>query len=183
MKLCRLETHDRYEVLKKQSDYISEGLQDCKTKNSVGVALLKLSPYIYVFAHKKQLGLDERFSVWTQLGCPTWDKVPTDRLLWQPRLTKPEAEPNTMLFKVYPNNDTVKIIWMLPDRRLWSEYKKGYMTENEMVTNFIDDYFKNRDKLEAPEADDLSEEAMKKIYQNIGKHLDASDKIVRFEKI
>lgn len=145
-KLNRLETHDRFEFLKEQKFDISECCQD----------LIKQRPFgdhpFYIFAHTR-----------------TDDDGVTKRLIWQPRLTKPKAQTNSMLFKAYPGTDLIKIIWMVPARELWEQFKKGLMTENKTVCDSINSFQNNRKKLEEPEPDDLSDEQIKKIYEEISK--------------
>ncbi|MEK6884299.1 MAG: hypothetical protein AABY22_32005, partial [Nanoarchaeota archaeon] len=47
------------------------------------------------------------------------------RLIWMPRLTKPRAETNSMLFKAYPGSDNIKVIWMIPAPEMWKQFQKG----------------------------------------------------------
>jgi hypothetical protein len=72
-----------------------------------------------------------------------------------------------MLFKAYPGTDTVKIIWIIPPREMWSQYQKGKLTASKIVTESIEEFKNNRHKLEAPEPDDLSESEMDAIYKEI----------------
>jgi len=144
MKLNRLETHDRYEHFTKQSFSIAECCQDLINKRPFGE-----HPF-YIFAHPR-----------------TDDDGVTKRLIWQPRLTKPTPQTNSMLFKVYPGTDIVKVIWMIPDRALWEQYKKGNVTENNTVRDSINDFQHNRKKLEQKEPDDLSDDQIDAIYRNI----------------
>lgn len=144
MKLNRLETHDRYEHFTKQNFSIGECCQDLINKRPFGD-----HPF-YIFAHAR-----------------TDDDGVTKRLIWQPRLTKPLAQTNSMLFKAYPGSDNVKIIWMIPAPELWAQYEKGKVTENSVVTQSIEDYKHHRSKLEAKEPDDLTEEQIDAIYRQI----------------
>ena len=76
MKLNRLETHDRLLHLKKdQEAIIFQGAQDCLKKNTDSLSMQMHSPYVYLFAHPR-----------------TAEDGVTQRLLWQPRLTKPAAQ-------------------------------------------------------------------------------------------
>ena len=88
-------------------------------------------------------------------------------MIWQPRLTKPRAQTNSMLFKAYPGSDNIKIIWMIPERSMWKQYEKGKLTENELVSQSIHDFENNRDKLEAPEEDDLNDRQVSAVYSQI----------------
>ena len=139
-----LETHDRYqEFTKKQMD-IGECCQDLIDQRPFG------SHPFYIFAHAR-----------------TEDDGVTKRLIWQPRLTKPKAQTNSMLFKVYPGSDNVKVIWMIPARELWGNYNKGLIMENKTVRDSIHDFAMNRDQLEAKEDDDLDDATIDKIYEEI----------------
>jgi hypothetical protein len=73
-----------------------------------------------------------------------------------------------MLFKAYPGTDNIKVIWMIPDRNLWGQYKKGNVTENETVAQSIWDFRFNRNELEQPEKDDLSDIQIDSIYRDLG---------------
>lgn len=139
-----LETHDRYqEFTKKQMD-IGECCQDLIDQRPFG------SHPFYIFAHAR-----------------TEDDGVTKRLIWQPRLTKPKAQTNSMLFKAYPGSDNVKVIWMIPARELWGNYNKGLIMENKTVRDSIHDFVMNRDQLEAKEDDDLDDATIDKIYEEI----------------
>ncbi len=144
MKLNRLETHDRYQQFTKQSFNIAECCQDLINQRPFG------NYPFYIFAHTRT---DE-------------DGV-TKRLIWQPRLTKPKSQTNSMLFKAYPGTDKVKIIWMLPTRELWDQYKKGNVTESETVLYSIDMFENHRNLLDAKEDDDLTDERIDQIYRDL----------------
>lgn len=133
----------------------------------------------YIFAHKRQIGCDEKISIFQQdvrdaLINPLYirrftslDQVPTDRLIWQARLTKPAAQTNSMLFKAKPGSDCIRVIWMIPERELWDQYLKGNMTENKTVCESIYNFQHNLAQLEAPESDDLTDEQIKSIYKEL----------------
>jgi len=144
MKINRLDAHDRFEHFKKQDFDIGACCQD----------LINQRPYgdhpFYIFAHPRTLE----------------DGV-TKTLIWQPRLTKPRAQTNSMLFKAYPGTDVIKIIWMIPARELWEQFTKGKMTENKIVCDSIENFTKHRDQLEAREDDDLSDEKIDAIYRTL----------------
>jgi hypothetical protein len=145
MKIQLLDAHDRLiHFNKTQAKDISECCQD----------LIKQRPFgdhaFYIFAHAR-----------------TDDDGTTKRLIWQPRLTRPRAQTNSMLFKGYPGTDLVSIIWMIPDRNLWSQYDKGKLTESSVVSNSIHDFLNAREKLEASDPEDLSEQEILKIYAEI----------------
>jgi len=144
MKIDRLETHDRYKHFTKQSFNISECCQNLINQRPFGE-----HPF-YIFAHTR-----------------TDDDGTTKRLIWQPRLTKPKAQTNSMLFKAYPGTDVIKILWMIPAREMWDQYKKGNVTQNETVMQSIRDFENNREFLEKKEDDDLSDAQIDAIYQSI----------------
>ena len=144
MKINPLDAHDRYKHFTKQSFYISECCQDLINQRPFGD-----HPF-YIFAHAR-----------------TDDDGSTKRLIWQPRLTKPKAQTNSMLFKAYPGTDIIKLIWMIPARELWDQYTKGKMMENKTVSESIDLFQNNRKKLEEKEPDDMTDEQVDAIYREI----------------
>lgn len=149
MKVDRLETHDRFEHFTKQNFDISECCNE----------VIKNRPPefgnhpFYIFAHPR-----------------TDDDGFNQRLIWQPRLTKPKAQSNSMLFKAYPPTDVLKVIWMIPKPELWGQYSKGLICENKLISESIHDFQFNRNKLEEQDRDDLSEEKIKKIYEEIARN-------------
>ncbi len=175
MKINILEAHDRLESFQQQSDYISKGCQDC----------IRLRPdefknhAFYIFAHKRELGIDERLSIFNidlqrSIAMPTYlrkyvrlENVPTARLIWEPRLTKPKPQTNSMLFKAYPPSDRIKVIWILPAREMWDSYIKGNLTEDKIVCDSIHDFENNRSKLEMKECDDLEDSKIESIYNEM----------------
>jgi hypothetical protein len=141
MKINPLDAHDRFQYFTKQQFSIAECCQDLINKRPFGDY-----PF-YIFAHAR-----------------TADDGANKRLIWQPRLTKPKAQSNSMLFKAYPGSDVIKIIWMIPAKELWGQYQKGLLTENKTVTESIYNFINHREKLEAKEEDDLSDEKIDAIY-------------------
>lgn len=144
LKLDPFETHDRYESFVKQNFDIGECCQDLINKRPFG------NHAFYIFAHAR-----------------TDDDGVTKRMIWQPRLTKPKAQTNSMLFKAYPGTDNVKIIWMIPAREMWPQFERGKMTENELVWQSIQDFQYNREKLEEAESDDLNDAQIDMVYREI----------------
>lgn len=144
MKINPLDAHDRYQHFTKQSFDIAECCQDLINKRPFGD-----HPF-YIFAHSR-----------------TEEDGATKRLIWQPRLTKPKAQTNSMLFKAYPGTDIIKVIWMIPARELWSQYTKGKITQNKTVCESIKDFQHNRNKLEEKEDDDMTDEQIDGIYREI----------------
>jgi hypothetical protein len=146
MKLNRFETHDRLLQFTKQKDHISQGCQDC----------IKNRPEefgdhpFYIFAHVR-----------------THDNGHTKRLIWEPRLTKPKAQTNSMLFKAFPPSDKINIIWMIPDRSLWNAYGRDLMFEDDITAKSIKAFQFDRASLEFKEEDDLSEEKIEHIYREM----------------
>lgn len=151
MKVNILEAHDRYEHFTKQNFNISECCQDLIDQRPFG------NHVFYIFAHPR-----------------TDDDGVTKRMIWQPRLTKPKAQTNSMLFKAYPGTDMIKIIWMIPERHLWSQFSKGLLLENNVICESIQNFQFNREKLEKIEEDDLSDERINAIYHDIAVQGDKS---------
>jgi len=151
MKINRLEAHDRLLHLKQeQSLNISQGCEDCLKKNPLSLALQERSPYIYIFAHPR-----------------TADDGVNKRMLWQPRLMKPEAQTNSYLFRVHSKTDNIEICWLIPPKDMWSQYKKGNVTEHEIVNWSVDQFVNNKKGLEQPEKDDLPENLCQDIYKAV----------------
>lgn len=144
MKLNILDAHDRLKSFTKQNFDISECCQDLINQRPFGD-----HPF-YIFAHTR-----------------TEEDGATKRLIWQPRLTKPTAQTNSMLFKAYPGTDLIKVIWMIPARELWGQFQKGLLLENRLICDSIHDFENNRGKLEKMEDDDLSDQAIDAIYREI----------------
>ena len=161
MKINRLETHDRLQHFTKQQDNISQCCQQIINQRPFGDR-----PF-YLFAHKREIGMDERFSLLLTGKFRDITDVPTARIIWQPRLTKPKAQTNSMLFKGYPGTDEVKVIWIIPERELWDQYKLGKMTESQIVLESIDKFENDRASLERPEDDDARDQEIDSAYKSI----------------
>lgn len=149
MKLNRLETHDRYQHFTKQDFDIGECCNE----------VIKNRPPefgnrpFYIFAHTR-----------------TDDDGVTQRLIWQPRLTRPKAQANSMLFKAYPPGDTLKVVWLIPKAELWGQFAKGLVCENRTVSESIENFKNNKHILERPDPEDLNDEAAWAIYQEIARN-------------
>ncbi len=173
MKVNILETHDRLLEFKKQGDYISQGCEDCIKNRPEEFGNL---PF-YIFAHKREIGQDERFSIWAS----NLDKykslfdVPTHRFIWMPRLTKPIPQTNSMLFKYYPEDQSLHIKWMIPQEELWQQYEKGKMTEQSIVQWSIHMYKNKREELGWDDDDDLPLTKVHQIRKEIGRNKAARD--------
>jgi len=175
MKINLLETHDRLLEFNRQADYISKGCQNCIENRPPEFGF---HPF-YIWAHKRVKELDERIADYNKdiqrsivdisymRKYSKLEDVPTARLIWVPRLTKPKAEENSMLFKAYPPGDNIRVIWMIPDRALWGQYDKGDVIENQTVYDSIRDFLTNKEKLEIKEDDDLSDHIVDSIYKEI----------------
>jgi len=148
MKLNRLETHDRLLHYKKNDFDIGICCQDLINKRPFGDY-----PF-YIFAHVR-----------------TDDDGIKKRLIWQPRLTKPKAQTNSMLFKAFPGSDNIRICWMIPAPEMWAQYKKGNITEDEITSWSIEQYKNNRTQLEMKEPDDLEDWQIDDIYTEISKSI------------
>lgn len=144
MKINPLDAHDRLKHFTSQSFDIAECCQDLIDKRPFG------DHAFYIFVHAR-----------------TDDDGVTKRLIWQPRLTKPQAQENSMLFKAYPGTDLIKVIWMIPAREMWTQFRKGLLTENKTVIESIYAFLHNKAKLEAKEDDDLPDETIDQIYKEI----------------
>ena len=153
MKINHLDAHDRLKHFRKQDFSIGECVQDMINQRPFG------EHAFYIFVHPRT---DE-------------DGV-TKRMIWQPRLTKPLMQSNSMLFKGYPGTDHVKVIWILPPEELWGQYDKGLMTENETITESIYNYRNHKKKMEAKEPDDLEDWQIDDIYRHISRSFGKGNK-------
>jgi hypothetical protein len=144
MKVSFNETHDRLQHFTKQSFNIAECCQNIINQRPFGNI-----PF-YIFAHAR-----------------TDDDGVNKRLIWQPRLSKPKAQTNSMLFKAYPGTDIIRVLWMIPDRSMWSQFQKGLMMENKTICESIHSFLHDRVKLEAPDPEDLTDEQMASVYSDI----------------
>lgn len=144
MKLNRLETHDRFQHLIKQDFDIGKCCEDLLNKRPFGN-----NPF-YIFAHAR-----------------TAEDGVTKILIWQPRLTKPRSQSNSMLFKAYPGTDNIRVIWIIPDKALWNQYIKGNVTENPLVQESIHNYIHKRQDLDKKEEGDLNDHQIDMIYRQI----------------
>ncbi len=164
MQIDTLETHDRLLEFQKQADLIAQGVQDCID----GVPDTIKMPF-YVFGHPRTLGMDEKRDFAISNGIVDVRHIPSTRMVWMPRIEKPRAVLNSYLFKATKGTDVIRIIWILPPREIWDCFKPGQMTENDSAWVSIQNYQYAKDKLEAPEHDDLTEDQkidfMKKIRQ------------------
>lgn len=151
MKLNRLETHDRLLHFKEeQAINIFQGAEDCLKRNLLSLALQERSPYVYLFAHPR-----------------TAEDGVTKVMYWQPRLTKPEAQENSYLFRALSKSDVVETIWFLPPKDMWKQFDKGNMLEADHISISIWNYRNKKRELEMSHPDDLSEEKIRDIYRKI----------------
>jgi hypothetical protein len=151
MKIDRLETHDRLLHLKKdQSQNIFQGAEDCLKKNPLSLAIQEKCPYVYIFAHPR-----------------TDDDGVTKRMLWQPRISRPEPQSNSYLFRATSKTDIIEVCWLIPAKEMWSQYKQGNITESDLVTWSLNQYRFNRKSLSQPHKDDLKEELGSAIFRRI----------------
>jgi len=151
MKINRLETHDRLMHFKKdQEANIFQGAEDCLKKNPLSLAIQDKSPYVYIFAHPR-----------------TADDGVNKRMLWDPRLSIPEPQTNSYLFRAISKTDIIEVIWMLPPVETWPQYKKGNITESNWCRWSIDMYTKNRKELDKPHPEDMPEDQTRWILKSI----------------
>ncbi len=141
MKVDKFETHDRLlNYHEKQLD-MSDAIMDC-IKNVPD----DIKGPFYVYGHSRSVQFDEKESI-VRLG----NHAPDKRLIWIPRITKPEASPNSYLFLCKKNSDVIEIIWMIPPVELWEEYAPGKMMHNENIWISINSFKSNLDLLNAPD--------------------------------
>lgn len=173
MKVDILDAHDRHQHFTHQDSGIEDYCQKIIDSRPFG------NHAFYIFAHTRTIALDEKMSEFNQdlhahYANPKYkrryqsiDQVPEKRLIWQPRLTKPTVQTNSMLFKAYPGSDNIKIIWMIPAREMWDSYRKGNVAEHETTLWSIDMFMNNKTELEAKEDDDLQDWQIDDIYRTL----------------
>lgn len=146
IKINPLDAHDRLKEYKSKamSGDITECCQDIIRQEPFGKR-----PF-YIFAHAR-----------------TDDDGVRQRMIWQPRLFKPKAQTNSMLFRAHPPSDRIEIIWIIPKREMWEQFEKGKLTANETIFNSIQDFLLHREELEAPLPGDPTEEEAWGIYNAI----------------
>jgi len=151
MKLNVLETHDRLKhLIKDQSANVFQGAEDCLKKNPLSLSIQEKSPYVYLFAHPR-----------------TADDGVNKRLLWDPRLSIPEAQTNSYLFRAISHSDIIEVVWMLPPKETWSQYKIGNVTEDNLSLWSINQFKNDKSLLEKPHPDDMSEEKARLIMKAV----------------
>jgi hypothetical protein len=158
MKLNRSETHDRLLQYQKQQQSIGDAVFECIRNVPEGIK----SPF-YVYGHSRSVSYDEKVSILLD----GYGEAPDARLIWTPRISKPKASPNTYLFLCNKNTDVIQIIWMIPKREIWNEYKPGQMTHNENVWVSIQNFIHFRDEMNAPDKEGPKESDMiewRKVY-------------------
>ncbi len=148
MKLDLYDSHDRLKHFTKKDSRQALDIGEC-CQNLIDQRPFGNYPF-YIFAHAR-----------------TDDDGVTKRLIWQPRLTKPTAQTNSMLFKAYPGTDQIKVIWMIPAREMWNQYKKGNVTQHDITAWSIQQFQHNKAELERKEPDDLEDWKIDDIYRQL----------------
>lgn len=152
-KVNRLETHDRLEHFHQtETPTIVEILEDWIKKRPFG----KHPFYLYCHFRTHENGVQQRF-------------------IQFPWLVKPsQVYPNSQLYKIYPESNDIKIIWIIPKEEMWANYEKGKMMENEIIYESIQAFKTNKKALLEPETDDLEEyraqEITRELYPNLFKN-------------
>ncbi len=181
MKINPLEAHDRLlHLIEDQTKVIFQGAEECLLENPLSLAYQEKSRYIYLFAIPITLGLDERCDLYKRGNYPSFEKVPSTRLRWQPRLFKPEAQENSYVFRAYSKTDIIEVCWLLPPKEMWKQYTKGNVTESDLVSWSIHQFLENKKNLEAPHKDDLPEERQRAILRSI---IREHEQILRNKKV
>lgn len=140
----KYEAHDRLLELKKNDFDIAECCQNLINQKPFG------DHWFYIFAHAR-----------------TDDDGINKRLIWQPRLTKPKAQLNSMLFRVKYGSDNIDIVWILPPAETMDQFSEDKVTGSEIVRYSVEMFKTNRSELEAPHPDDLPDHKIDQIYRDI----------------
>jgi hypothetical protein len=56
------------------------------------------------------------------------------------------------------------VCWLIPPKELWDQYKKGNVCESNIVLWSINQFQYNREELEKPDPQDLSDEMARNIW-------------------
>lgn len=152
MKIDLHETHDRLKDVKNQWEVISKGCMDCIRNVPDAVTF----PF-YVFAHPRTIELDEKLDLVRSGFIKKREDMPSVRMIWSPRITKPKAESNSYLFLARKNSDQIRVIWMLPRKEDWNNYAPGQLMHHEDSWISIQNFIHCKEKLEAPEKDGPTE--------------------------
>jgi hypothetical protein len=151
MKVNALEAHDRLLHIKNSlADTLAQGCEDCLKKNPLSLAIQSKCPYVYIFAHPRKK-----------------DDGSGERMLWQPRLSRPKPQTNSYLFRAQSNSDLIEICWMIPPREQWEQYKQDKICHNEIVEWSIYEFQHRREDLDREHPDDLPDVRAKAIMKQI----------------
>ena len=135
---------------------ISQGASECLLRNPLSLALQDKSPYIYIYGHFR-----------------THEDGVSQRLIWQPKLCKPEPSPNTFLFRGQSNSDVLEPCWVLPKAELFEQFKEGTVIEgSEYIQWCIWMYLNKKQELGQRHKDDLPEEKQKEIWLSVARELE-----------
>lgn len=158
MKVNRFEAHDRLlHLIKDQSDMVAKGAGECLKKNPLSLAYQEKSNYIYIFGHAR-----------------THDDGVTKRLLWQPRLSKPNPESNSYLFRAKSHTEEMEVCWILPPHEMWAQYQTGNLVHTDIIGWSINQFKYNKKDLFKPFPEDLPEEKCKSILLQIAQEMEES---------
>ena len=164
-KIDHLETHDRLLQYNKQIDTIGEEVQKCIDNVPDAVKY----PF-YVWGHSRHVAIDERLSYFMGGNYEKFEDVPSERILWMPRPSKPEATPNSYLFRAQKGSDIVHIIWVLPKIELWSQFGPDKMLHNQEIWTSIMNFKYNKKELESPEEGDMNIDQRDEFREIIKQH-------------
>jgi hypothetical protein len=164
-KIDRLETHDRLLQYQKQQDTIGDEVQKCINHVPDNVKY----PF-YVWGHSRQIPIDERLSYFMGGGYEKFEDVPSERILWMPRPSKPEATPNSYLFRAQKGTDVVEIIWILPKIEFWEQFGPNKMAYSPEIWTSIMNFKYNKKELEAPEEGDMTLDQRDEFREIIKQH-------------
>lgn len=146
MKINPLDAHDRLLAFQKYQTEVGKFIQQMIEKRPWG------SRHFYIFIiHKRSLGLDERQALVMEGIYNKIQDTPEAFMIMSCRVTKPQADPNTTLIRVRPGdkNDSVKLLWSIPQVELWDQFEKGKLFENEEILAQIHTFKTNRGALSA----------------------------------
>jgi len=164
MKVNVLDAHDRYiHFIHDQWSVVTEGVEECLKKNSLSLAIQHHCPYVYIFGHFR-----------------THEDGVTRRLVWQPRIVRPEPQPNSFLFRAKSNSEELEICWVLPDEKMWNQYKKGNITEDSDIIQWSIGMYQHKiQELRNPMKEDLSDEKAKQVMLSIARDFEQQAQLAK----
>jgi hypothetical protein len=118
----------------------------------------------YVYGTSKIVDLDEKQSIILS----GYDIAPDMRIVWVPKIIKPVPTSNSYLFLCRKNSDVHQIIWILPRKALWEQYKPGMVAFNDNIYISIMNYTHRYKEMCQPDPNGPTEKDKEKFFRIFG---------------